>query len=398
MASEVTARRVFTGLILLSIVLLAFVIRPFAEAFFLAAVLAATFYGLHKRLTRRLRGRSQISAGILCTATVLALLLPLGGLTAFVVNEVSQGVQFVSQTVQREGVTGLVEKLPAPVRGTAKSLMDRLPVEQQNLDQTIQEQVTNQGGTAAKAVTGAVAATGSIVIQTIMMLIALFFFFTDGARLVGWIESVSPLRRGQTREIMREFRSVSGAVLLSSVATAGVQAVAALVGFLIARVPAPLFFAGVAFFLALIPAVGAAIVVLAAAALMFFSGHPWAALFLAIWGTVVVGLVDNVVKPLLAKRGMHQHGAIVFFALLGGLAAFGTVGLLLGPLIVAFFLALVRIWERDYGRANPRSGDPATPGPGSSGTDDAHGLPVVRSETTGEHVVLSPTPSPKDAH
>lgn len=388
MASELTARRIFTGLILLSILLLALVVRPFAEAFFLAAVLAAAFYGLHKRLTRRLRGRQNLSAGLLCTAVVLALLLPLGGLTAFVVTEVSEGAQFVRETVQREGVSGLVERLPGPVRGTMESLMKRLPMEEQNLDQTIQEQVSTQGGTAAKAVTGAVAATGSIVFQTIMMLIALFFFFTDGARLVEWVESVSPLRRGQTRELMREFRRVSGAVLLSSVATAGVQSVAALVGFLIARVPAPLFFAGVAFFMALIPAVGAAIVVLAAAALMFFSGHPWAALFLAIWGLVVVGLVDNIVKPLLAKRGMHQHGAIVFFALLGGLAAFGTVGLLLGPLIVAFFLALVRIWERDYGRSTPRAGDPATPGPGSSG-EGAH--PVVRSETTGERIPLSPT-------
>jgi predicted PurR-regulated permease PerM len=389
MASELTARRIFTGLILLSMFLMALVIRPFAEAFFLAAVLAATLYGLHRRLTRRLRGRNHISAGILTTATILTLLLPLGGLTAFVVTEATEGVQFVSQTVQREGVSGLVEKLPQGARGTVQNLMKRLPVEQKNLDQTIQEQVTTQGGSAAKAVTGAVAATGSIALQTVMMLIALFFFFTDGARLVEWIESVSPLRRGQTREIMREFRSVSGAVLLSSVATAGVQSVAALVGFLIARVPAPLFFAGVAFFLALIPAVGAAVVVLAAAALMFFSGHPWAALFLAVWGTVVVGLVDNVVKPLLAKRGMHQHGAIVFFALLGGLAAFGTVGLLLGPLIVAFFLALVRIWERDYGRSTPRAGDPATPGPGSVGD---RGAPMVRSEATGEQVSLSPTP------
>ncbi len=91
------------------------------------------------------------------------------------------------------------------------------------------------------------------------------------------------------------------------------------------------------------------------------TGHPWAALFLAIWGVVVVGLVDNVVKPLLVKRGLHMHGAIVFFALLGGLAAFGTVGLLLGPLIVAFFLALLRIHERDYGRATPIPSAPPTP-------------------------------------
>ncbi|HEX8697285.1 MAG TPA: AI-2E family transporter, partial [Myxococcaceae bacterium] len=64
---------------------------------------------------------------------------------------------------------------------------------------------------------------------------------------------------------------------------------------------------------------------------------------------------------LLVKRGLHMHGAIVFFALLGGLAAFGTVGLLIGPLIVAFFLALLRIHERDYGRATPLPSAPPTP-------------------------------------
>ncbi|MBZ4377467.1 AI-2E family transporter [Corallococcus sp. AS-1-6] len=362
MASDQVARRVFVGLILLSIVLLCLVIRPFAEAFFLAAVLAGTFYGLYTRLKKRLRGHGNVSAGLIVGGILLALLLPLGGLTAFIVAEVSEGARFVTEAVQKDGMTGLMEKLPGGIQGPVSKLIERLPLEQAELDQKLQEQVTTQGGTAAKAVTGAVAATGTLILQLTMMLIALFFFLTDGARLVQWFESVSPLRRGQTRELLREFKSTSVSVLVSTIATAGVQAVAALIGFLIVGVPAPLFFAGLTFFLALIPAVGAAVVVLFAAGLMFLSGHPWAALFLAIWGVVVVGLVDNVVKPLLARKGMNQHGAIVFFALLGGLAAFGAVGLLLGPLIVAFFLSVVRIYERDYGRPNGRMGDPATPG------------------------------------
>ncbi|WP_375757081.1 AI-2E family transporter [Corallococcus exercitus] len=391
MASDQVARRVFVGLILLSILLLCLVIRPFAEAFFLAAVLAGTFYGLHSRLRKRLRGHGNVSAGFIVTGILLALLVPLGGLTAFVVAEVSEGARFVTQTVQKDGMTGLVEKMPSGIRGPVSKLIERLPLEQEQIDQKLQEQVTTQGGTAAKAVTGAVAATGTLVLQTTMMLIALFFFLTDGARLVQWIESVSPLRRGQTRELLREFKNTSVSVLVSTVATAGVQAVAALIGFLIVGVPAPLFFAGLTFFLALIPAVGAAVVVLFAAGLMFLSGHPWAALFLTIWGVVVVGLVDNVVKPLLAKKGMNQHGAIIFFALLGGLAAFGTVGLLLGPLIVAFFLSVVRIYERDYGRPNPRLGDPATPGgpvqPGSQRVvlTTESGAPLKETDTPSNH-------------
>ncbi|HTU63476.1 MAG TPA: AI-2E family transporter, partial [Polyangiales bacterium] len=76
------------------------------------------------------------------------------------------------------------------------------------------------------------------------------------------------------------------------------------------------------------------------------TGHPYLALFLAIWAVTVVALVDNVVKPILIRGGMNMPGAVVFFALIGGLGAFGPVGLVLGPMIVAFFVALVRIYQR----------------------------------------------------
>ncbi|MFL5350810.1 MAG: AI-2E family transporter [Hyalangium sp.] len=361
MASDIVARRVFAGLILLSIVLLAIIVQPFAKGFFLAAVLAGALYGLHKKLTRAFRGRANLSAGVICFGVIIALLLPLTGFTAFLISEAADGVRFIRETLRTEGVEGLKERLPQPVRKLADTVMDRLQVQEVQLDEKIQEQVSSQGGTAAKAVTGAVAATGSLAFQTVMMLIAFYFFLVEGRKLVLWLESVSPLKRGQAEEILREFRLVATSVLVSSVATAGVQAVAALVGYLIARVPVPFFFAAVTFFLALVPAVGAAVVCFAAAGLLLLTGHQWMALFLAVWGVLVVGLVDNIVKPLLVKRGLDMHGAIVFFALLGGLAVFGTVGLLLGPLIVSFFLALIRIYERDYGRPSPRPADPPTP-------------------------------------
>jgi predicted PurR-regulated permease PerM len=108
----------------------------------------------------------------------------------------------------------------------------------------------------------------------------------------------------------------------------------------IARVPAPIFFGAVTFLFAFIPAIGAAVVSLVAALLLYVTGHPYMAIFLCAWGLVVVGLVDTVVKPLLIRRGMEIHGAIVFFAFIGGLATFGGIGLLVGPLAVSMFLAL----------------------------------------------------------
>ena len=95
-------------------------------------------------------------------------------------------------------------------------------------------------------------------------------------------------------------------------------------------------------------------VCLAAAGLLFLTGHPYMAIFLALWGLFVVGLVDNVVKPLLIRRGMELHGAVVFFSLIGGLATFGAIGLLVGPLVVSFFLALVRMYHRDFSPRDSR--------------------------------------------
>jgi predicted PurR-regulated permease PerM len=326
------------------------IVRPFGEALFFAAVLAGVLYPLQERFSRLLKNRRSLSAGVLCFGVVVALVAPIGGIAAFAVTESINGARFIAKTVQSEGMTGLLDQLPSPVRKAADELLKRFPLEEQDLDSAIQQQASAQGGKAARAVTGALAATGSFLFQAIMMTIALFCLLVDGESLVRWLEQVSPLEDGQTTELLVEFRKVTGSVLISSLATSGVQALTALVGYLIASVPHPLFFTTITFFVSFIPAVGAGGMTLAAALLVFGMGKTWMAVFLAIWGLVAVGMVDNIIKPLLVKRGMHMHGAIVFFSLLGGLTVFGTVGLLAGPLIVSFFLATVRIYQRDYGQ------------------------------------------------
>jgi predicted PurR-regulated permease PerM len=361
------ARRTFVVLIVLSIVLVGVIVAPFAEALFFAAVLAGSLYGLQVRLSKRVRNRRSLSAGILCLGVVVALVAPIGGIAAFAVNESVKGARFVAATVQSDGMAGLLDQLPAPVRKGADELLRRFPVDQQDVNVSLQQQARAQGGRAASAVTGLLAASGSFLFQAIMMTIALFFLLVDGPHMVAWLEQVSPLEEGQTTELLVEFRKVTGSVLVSSLATSGVQALAALVGFLISGVPHALFFTTITFFVSFIPAVGAGGMCLGAALLLLAMGKTWMALFLAIWGVVVVGMVDNVIKPLLVKRGMHMHGAIVFFALLGGLTVFGTVGLLAGPLIVSFFLALVRIYQRDYGR-NPSLIDATGRAVSSAGT------------------------------
>lgn len=353
MGSRESAKRIFVGLLLLALGLVFTIVLPFGAGLVFAAVLAATLNPLHERLTRRLRGKPSLSAAILTVGVLLLLLLPIGGLGAVVVTEVIKGTNFVVETVRSEGMSALVDRLPAHLHDPANQALRLLVPNPEDLDAELKRRAGAHGGQVAQFVSRTLAATGSAVVQATLSLIALFMLLVDGKSLVAWFEDNSPLMPAQLPELLHEFRRVSTAVLVSSVVTAGVQSLVALAGYLITRVPHPFFFAIVTFFIAFIPAVGAGGTCLVASLLLLAGGREWAALVLALW-VAPVGLVDNLVKPLLVRRGMHMHGGIVFFALLGGIAAFGAIGLILGPLFVTFLVALMRIYQRDFTRGESR--------------------------------------------
>jgi len=343
-----SARLSLLLMLLGALVLVLAVLRPLAGALFLAAVLAMVLWPLHQWLSRKLRGRPALAAGILVASVVALVLGPIVGMSAFVVTETAAATRFVSETVRSEGTRGLIAKLPDPIEEQVNRLLSQVDADSGEVTSWIQQQITKAGGSAAAAVGAAISTTGSMVFQGTLLLLALFFFLTNKEGVLNWLDEASPLRGGQTRELVAEFVRVCKSVVVSTSATSLVQAVAALIGYLIARVPHPFFFFAITFVAAFIPAAGAASICLVAAAIQLATGHPWGALFLAIYAFVVVGLVDNVVKPLLMKDDVGMHGAVVFFALLGGLAAFGAMGMLIGPLAVALFLAMLRIYQRDY--------------------------------------------------
>jgi predicted PurR-regulated permease PerM len=329
-------------LTIVAIALLAAIVKPFAAALFVAAVLAGAIHPGYENLATRLRGRRQIAAIFTTIAVVLVVVLPLIAVSVTVVRELTDGVAYVRKTLRSEGVEGLVNDLPAALQAVARRALSELPDEQ-----GMQDMAQRQGGRAAAAVGGMLSATWGIIFQLVLMLIAFYFFLVDGPGLVHWLADILPLRRGQTEALISDFRKVSVAVIVSSLATAAIQAAVAFIGYLIARVPSPFFFAIVTLLVGLVPALGASAVALVAAGLLYVSGHPMSAVFLAVWAVGPVGLIDNLVKPYLIRGGVQLHGAVVFFALIGGIAYFGAIGLIAGPLIVSFFLAVVRMWHRD---------------------------------------------------
>lgn len=342
--SDLHARRLLVSLLLAAVALTAVLVKPFWTALFLAAVIAATLHGVEEWLARRLGGRRYLAAGLLTVGVLLVVVVPLASLATIAVGQIAEGVQWLQRTIKSEGVAGILQHLPGPAQDAARELIEYVPRPQQQL-----KEIAQQGGQAAAAVGGVLAATGTVLFQTTMMLIALFFFLADGARLVDWIDARVPLRPGQFRALMNDFRQTSVSVLVASLGTGAIQTATALVGYLIARAPNIAFFTLTTFIVSLIPAVGAAFMVVLVGLLLLATGHPAAGIFLVIWGVAVVSLSDNVARPYLLKGGMELHGGLVFFALLGGLAAFGGIGLLVGPLILTFLVAVLKLYRREFG-------------------------------------------------
>ncbi|MEO8358521.1 MAG: AI-2E family transporter [Vicinamibacteria bacterium] len=337
-------RAILGGLALLGIILLGSLIYPFASAFLFAAVLAGALYPPFERLTKRLGKRPMLAAGLITFVVAVVVSVPTIWIALTAGREVMTGVTVVDRAFRSGGgVRQIIDGLPADVRERARDLVDRVPGGSEQL----QDLAKNQRSKAASVFKAAVVTTSTIVIKVSLMLVAFFYFLVDGKRLAKWIATVAPLPEKQILEILRDFRNVSVAVLFSSLGTAGAQSLAALVGYLFAGVPQPLFFTFVTFIFAFIPAIGAGSVVMGSSVLLFLMGHTQQGIYLALWGICVVSVIDNLVKPWLMKDRMEIHGGLIFFALLGGMATFGPVGFVAGPLILSFFLAVVRLCRQE---------------------------------------------------
>lgn len=336
-------RHFLLALVIAAVVLTALLILPFWTSLLVAAVLAAASWLPMGWLTRRLRGRREAAAGVLVILLLAALALPVAFLVTVIAGQAVEGLHWLREALASEGVSALVAGLPSWLEPLARHLVASVP----DLQEEAQKLVGAGGGQAVTTLGGLLAATGGALLRVGVTLVAYYFLLTDGQRLVAWLEQAAPLAPGQFRELAGEFRRTAVSVLVATVATAGIQAAAALLGFLLAGAPGPAFLTFVTFLVALVPAVGGTVVVLAVAGLQFLSGHGLSALFLAAWALGVVSMVDTLARPYLLKDGLDLPIGIVFLALLGGVAAFGVVGVILGPLVVTFLIAALRIWRRD---------------------------------------------------
>ncbi|MBB4820887.1 putative PurR-regulated permease PerM [Pseudomonas alcaligenes] len=329
-----------TLILLLVLVTLAFgwILLPFYGAVFWAVVLAVVFSPLQRRLALRMGGRGNLSALITLSVCLLVAILPVFCIAALLVQQGADIYQRLDSGELDVGVyvARVREVLPAVLQhqldrfglNDFDGLRDRIVSGAMQGSQFIATQAFSIGQD-----------TFQVVIGFFLMLYLLFFFLRDGLDIVRGIRMAVPLADHHKRRLQIKFTRVVRATVKGNVVVAAIQGTLGGLIFWVLDIPSALLWGVLMAFLSLLPAVGSGIIWAPVAAYLLLSGNTWQGVVLAVFGVLVIGMVDNVLRPILVGKDTRMPDYLVLLSTLGGLSLFGLNGFVIGPLIAALFMA-----------------------------------------------------------
>jgi len=319
------------------------IVAPLWQPLVWAALLGALLAPWNARLAKRLGGRTIVASAITLAVTVLLFVLPLAGIAGAVAAQASQLAGRLEQYVP-DGAGGQpldLSQVPMLARPLAW-IGDHTGISLKQIEtwliagaRNVLEALVSSSGAV---VLGAV---GTIV-SFLLMLFVLFFVLRDGPALANKVVGMLPIESRRRTRLWQHLQDVTRAVFMGIGLTALAQGFLVGIGFWIAHLPSPLVFGVIAALFALIPVIGTSIVWGPGALYLATQGAFGHAIFLVVWGVLVVGTADNVLRPLLISGRADVPTLAVFIGVVGGLSAFGFIGLFLGPIVLGLLIALFR--------------------------------------------------------
>jgi len=331
---------VFAGLFALALILFSRILLPFLMPVLLGGFLVVLFMPLQDYLGQKLHGRKSLAAGLSTLTVFLLILVPLALVGWMVAREL---LQFVGQAQDLLEQVDLRHQFASSLpRGLHRYI--RFDPESAETERMLMTAVT--GGAAL--LKDVVSAGAELVINMFLMTVAMYYFFLDGRRLVAEVIQLIPLDRRYFDAFSREFTDVAYAIVYGNTVTALIQGAVGFAGLLIAGVPHAGVWGAAMVLVALVPVGGTALVWGPIGVVLIAANRVAEGVFLLSWGAFLVSSIDNVIRPKLCGARMALHPLLVFLSMFGGLAVFGMMGLLVGPLIASIFMAMVRIYRRDF--------------------------------------------------
>lgn len=358
-------RRAFLLLLAVSISAAFFaMIRSFLLTILVAAIFTGLLYPVYLRLTRLLRGRRPLAAAFTLLFGLVLIVGPLLVVAGLVTNQALSISESVAPRVkefieQRRDFEGLLSQLP---------YYDRILPYRNEILQRIGELVGNLGRYLVTSLSDTTRGTVSFLFHFFILLYTMFFLFLDGAALLRRMLSVLPLNEGEKELMLDKFVSVSRATIRGTLVIGIFQGALSGIAFAIVGIDGALFWGTVMAVLSVLPVVGGALIWVPAAIILAAIGEWWRALFLTAFCSLVVGSVDNVLRPRLVGRDTKMHDLLILFSTLGGLMVFGPIGFIVGPILAALFLTSWEIFAFAYRDVLPVSSPLVLPDGSSAST------------------------------
>ncbi|MEQ1741000.1 MAG: AI-2E family transporter [Candidatus Nitrotoga sp.] len=338
MNSSEFQKKVFLLLLIVVSIAFCWIVWPFFGAVFWGTVLAIMFAPLYRRLLAVTRGRQNLAALATLVLCLIIVILPLTFITASLVQE---AISFYQKL--QSGELHFIANLQQVINALPRWMVDLLDRFEFGNISALQEKLSASMMEGSKFIATQVFTVGQNTFEFIVsfgiMLYLLFFLLRDGSTLSGRIRQAIPLCMEHKRYLFSKFITVLRATVKGNIAVAAVQGLLGGVIFWILGIQGPLFWGVLMAFLSLLPAIGAALIWAPVAIYFLVTGDTWSGVILIAFGVFVIGLIDNILRPILVGKDTQMPDYVVLISTLGGIALFGLNGFIIGPVIAAMFIA-----------------------------------------------------------
>lgn len=308
-------------------------LEPFIGVLLWAIVLVIIFFPVFQSILRKTK-RPALSAFLTILLVMATVIIPFALISIAVANQLTHVVGNLQSTAER--------LLADPIQGDKIRKLFETVKEYVNLE-SLKEQLGRISQTALKGTINVVGGIIGAVVKVFFILFTMYYLFRDGSRIAERLPDLLPLNRERAVQILLHTRDIISASVYGVLVIAVIQGLLGGIMFWILGIPSSLVWAVLMTLLSTIPMAGAFIVWVPAAIVLALTGHWGQALILTLWGALVIGSIDNFLRPKLVGQKAKMHELVIFFSVLGGLSVFGVLGILLGPVVVAVTIALLDV-------------------------------------------------------
>ncbi|MFA6435754.1 MAG: AI-2E family transporter [Candidatus Gracilibacteria bacterium] len=343
------------GLLALMITLI-WIISPFIPSIVIGAVIATGFYPVHSVVLKKVKGRRTIATLISLFVILAVVLVPVSWFISYITGQAIDMYLYIELKVETLLSTDF-HLIPKIIETNAKfseiykylqNITNTLPIKTTDvvgfittLIQNVSQFLMNQSTNIAKELS-------VLAVHFFVLILSIFFFLRDGDLLVQEIKDILPMAQEYRKILFDKLRNMSKGILYGIFGAAMFQGFLGGIGFALAGIGDAAFWGTVMAFFAIVPYIGSTIIWVPAVIILLATGHWIAALFLALWGTFIVGTVDNLIKPLVIGEKARIHPLLSFITILGGIFTMGLPGLIIAPYLLSLCLTFLHIYKLEY--------------------------------------------------